>query len=300
MIALAPSKSRLRGFTLLEILVATAVLCLLVLLLNNIISSTMDVVGQGRRAFEVHSKARAAMDLLGRDLSQGLYRSEVESFQDGSGNSALAFFTRRGASMAQGDESTDYRQLSFVVYQARDEADSGFSLWRGAVNVQWDQQGTYPPSPGLDGPMPFGAQTTPIAYSVARDEPSKTFEPVLKGVARLEVKFLCSDGRYRTAYNSDPDHGPVSKAAVVTMLLVDERTETVVRANPVSLGQFRQAFVADGSSLDVPADFDSAGGSSVSLGSYWAEKLKSGALWDSLPKRYRNGINTVERIIPLR
>ena len=295
-----PMKCRAPGFTILEILVATAVLCVLVLLLNNIIASTMEVVGQSRRAFEVHSKARAAMDLLGRDLAQGLYRSEVKSFQDGNNNPALAFFTRRGASMAQGDESTDYRQLSFVVYQARDEAVSGFSLWRGAVNVQWDLKGTYPPSPGLDAPMPFSAQTIPVANSVARDESSKNFESILRGVARLEVKFLCSDGRYRSVYNSDPSQGPVSKAAVVTMLLVDERTENAVRANSASLAQFRQTFVVDGSSLDVPAAFDSADGSAVSLGSYWTGKLNSGTVWEALPKRYRNGINTVERVIPLR
>ncbi len=297
---LRPFHSPRRAFTLLEILVATAVLCLLVVLLNNIIGSAMDVVGQGRRAFEVHSKARAAMDLLGRDLGQGLYRSEIGSFQDGSGNSALAFFTRRGASIAQGDNSTDYRQLSFVVYQARDEADSGFCLWRGAVNVQWDLKGTYPPAPGLDGPMPFSAQTIPVAYSVARDESVKTFEPVLKGVARLEVKFLGADGRYRSTYNSDPKQASFSKAAVITFLLVDERTEAALRANPALLGQFRQTFISDASSLDVPAAFDSAAGSEVSLGSYWTGKLDSETMWSALPANARRGINTVERIVPLR
>ena len=288
-----PSRGQLaRGFSLLEVLVATAVLCVLVLLLNQIISSTMDVVGQGRRFFEIHSKARAALDLLGRDLSQGLYREDIEkSFQDDSSNSALVFFTRRGAALPVSANSLDFRQLSLVVYKARDEESTGFSLWRGAVNVQWDGVGTYPAVASLNSPMPFDKTSISEGYKAATGA-GGTFEPILKGVARLELRFLANDGKYYSTYEGLPN-GAVAKAAVVTLLVIDEKTEVVVRSNPALLTAFRQNFLGN-SYLETPAS------SEETLGSLWDAKLAQPEIWGGIPQRFRNGVTTVERIISLR
>lgn len=280
------------GFSLLEVLVATAVLCVLVVLLNQIIASTMDVVGQGRRFFEIHSKARAALDLLGRDLSQGLYRSDVEFFKDDNDRPSLAFFTQRGGAIPSGSDTSDYRQLSFVVYKAIDDEEAGFSLWRGSVNVQWDANGTYPVANGLDGPMPFSELSLAEGYKVASDA-SGTFEPILKGVVRLEVRFLGDDGRYYAEYNGDDSSKAISKAAVVTLLVMDDRAQSAIRENPALLTAFRQNFLST-SYLTVPQDADET------LASLWDEKLNQPSIWEGLPERFRGGISTVERIVPLR
>ncbi len=281
-----------RGFSLLEVLVAAAVLCVLVLLLNQIIGSTMDVVGQGRRFFEIHSKARAAMDLLARDLSQGLYRSDITPFQDGFDNPALVFFTRRGGTTPMGSDSRDFRQLSLVAYQAKDDAAAGFALWRGAINVQWDAIGTYPAVNALTDPMPFAKDSVAEGYRVATDA-GGVFEPILKGVIRMELRFLADDGKYYLRYNNSDQDKAQSKAAVITLLFLDERTESVIRGNPALLGTFRQNFMTD-SYLQTPED------SNVSLSALWDEKLNQPAIWGAIPQRFRNGITTVERVVPLR
>lgn len=281
-----------RGFSLIEILVATAVLCVLVVLLNQIIASTMEVVGQGQRHFEIHSKARAALDLLARDLGMGLYRPDVALFEDDKQGPALAFFTRRGGTVPTGAESSDFRQLSYVVYQALDDESSGFSLWRGSINVEWDATGTYPAVSALDGPMPFSEKSVSEGYKAATDR-SGTFEPILKGVMRLEIRFLANDGRYYARYNNDATAGPVAKAAVVTLLVMDERAEAILRQNPTLLVSFRQNFLSS-SYLTTPGD------SNDSLAALWEEKLGQPAIWSGLPERFRSGISTVERVVPLR
>lgn len=287
---------RAMGFSLLEILVATAVFCMLALLLNQIVTPTMSVVSKGRQYFELNSRARAALDLMARDLSQGVYREDLPAFRDTSDQPALAFFTRRAGQVNPGDTPDDYRQLSFVLYRALEQnaGDTHFSLWRGAINVRWDLDGTYPPVNGLDGPMPFSTQTLPVAYATAND-PAKSFEPVLQGVVRMEVRFLGDDGLYRPAYNTDPDAGPVSRAVIITLVVTDEKTQDLILSAPDTLATFRQRFIEPAGMLDSQ---DTEMGQT--LGALWEPILDSAAIWNGLPSRARGSVYVFERTVPLR
>ena len=113
-------------------------------------------------------------------------------------------------------------------------------------------------------------------------------------MVRLEVRFLGDDGRYYAKYNSDKTQGvAISKAAVITLLVIDERLESIIRKDPTLVGMFRQNFLSE-AYLQSPAD------SNETLGSLWNEKLNQSSIWEAVPQRFRNGINTVERIVPLR
>lgn len=290
-----------RGFTLLELLTAIAVLVILVLLLNQIMSSTMQVVGDGKKRMEVHARARAALDLIARDISQGIYRADVPAFTDNTGQPSLAVFTRRGGTMDAADDSTDYRQLTYVAYKVEKDAPTAapetFSLWRGSINLQWNDGKSFPSISGLDGPMPFGTQTLGLAYPKVTQQSGsdRVMEPVLDGVARMELRFLDSDGKYRLNYNRDPENGPVSKAVVITLLVMDEKSQDLILGNTALEGPFTARFISPGLALPT-----STAESDRTLAAAWNESLKNPAMWTSIPPALRHGIQIFERTVPLR
>lgn len=289
------------GFTLLELLTAIAVLAILVLLLNQIMSSTMQVVGDGRKRMEVHARARAALDLIARDISQGIYRADVPAFTDNAGQPSLAVFTQRGGTMDATDNSTDYRQLTYVAYKVEKDAPASgpetFSLWRGSINLQWNDGKSFPSVTGLDGPMPFGTQTLDLAYPKVTQQTGsdRVMEPVLDGVARMELRFLGSDGKYRLNYNRDPENGPVSKAVVITLLVMDEKTQDLILSNTAFEGPFTARFISPGMALPT-----STSDSDTTLAVAWNTSLKNPAMWTSIPPALRQGIHIFERTVPLR
>lgn len=199
------------------------------------------------------------------------------------------------------DSSTDYRQLAYVAYKVEKDAPTAapetFSLWRGSINLQWNDMKSHPSVSGLDGPMPFGAQTLDIAYPKATQQSGsdRAMEPVLDGVARMEVRFLDSDGKYRVNYNRDPGNGPVSKAVVVTLLVMDEKSQDIILGNTEFEGPFTAQFLSPGLALPTgSADSD------TTLSAAWNESLKNPATWASLPPGLRQGIHIFERSVPLR
>ena len=292
------------GFTLIELLVATAIMCVLVVLLSNMITSTMRVVGQSQRFFDLHSKARAALDQLSRDLGQGIYRSDILSFSDGYSSNALAFYTRRSGAFSNSSTATNYRQLVFVRYEAGyDTNSSNFTLRRGTISPSWADTSTYPEA-SLTAAMPFASNSTAASYATMATNLSR----MLDGVARLEVRFLGSDGVYRKTYysstntstnsttylNATNDTNALAKAIAVTVLVVDDKTQNFFSNNPNTLATFRANF------LDPTQKLKSPDGTNASLASVWDKALGEPATWDGIPERARNGIYCFERIIPLR
>lgn len=290
-----PGTGRRCAFTMIELLVAMAVLALLGVLVAQLIASATDVVGQGRKRFEIQTKARAALELMARDLSQGVYRKEeeVRPFVDNDGKPALAFFTKISGPIGSG-QPVDYRKLSFVVYRTGDSSmgDDRFSLWRGSIHAQWEDLGSYPELSGITEAMPFSENTTQVAYSQASIKP--VLEPVLDGVVRMEMRFLGTDGKYHDKYETDPAKPEFSKAVAITLLVIDENTRQFLLDNPSVEGAFQSTFFSSASKLNAPPTSD------VPLSVLWEDALNDGNTWDSIPQRLRNGIYTFERIIPLR
>ncbi len=296
---------RSSGFSLIELLVATAIMCILVVLLNNMITSTMRVVGQSQRFFDLHSKARAALDQLTRDIGQGVFRSDILSFSDGySADPALAFYTRRAGAFTSSSNALAYRQLVFVRYEAGYVTnEKTFSLRRGTISPSWADTSTYP-SVTLAGAMPFASNSTAVSYSAMATNLTR----ILDGVARLEVRFLGSDGIYRKNYysstntstnsttflNATSDTNALAKAIAVTVLVVDDKTQNFFSNNPATLATFRKNFLDPDQKLKSPAE------TNTSLSTVWDKALGEPATWDGIPERARNGIYCFERIIPLR
>jgi|GEM_PF-6158832 len=286
-------REKQKAFTLLEMMVATTIFVLLALLMSQIIGPAIEVVSKGRRVSDLQSRARAALDVIARDVGNGIYRADLTTFSDGTGDPALAFFTRRPGLAAPTADPSDSRQLSFVVYEVLSERSGqpDFSLWRGSINVEWDDNQTYPPMT-LSGPLPF--ITGGVATAFQQSSQAPTLEPVLEGVLRLELRFLGTDGLYRNTYNSDPTAvDPVSKAVSITLLVTDEKTHGQIVADPTLVTALTTNFLGSSGKLLSPNETD------VSLGTLWNQALADSTTWSGLPPRLRN-IYAFERIIPLR
>lgn len=168
------------GFTLLELLTAMAVLALMVVVLAQLSGITSQSVSEGLRRVDNYSKARAALDLIAQDVSNGLFRGDLAAFRDAGGSPAPVFFTRRVS--IGGD-----RALSLVSYEW-DTAN--LRLRRGSRAIPWSG------SPGVS----FGqTNSLPAAATLAPQD----FQSIADGIVRLEFFFLDRSGNPQSQYDSN-------------------------------------------------------------------------------------------------
>lgn len=121
------------GFSILEVLVAMAVLGLLLVILFQIIGHTLQATRTSSQQMSGDGKTRAVLDAIGNDLANLVDADALTVFYraDAAGNVELAFLTqsRRPVTVS----ASDYRFAS-VVYRLEDAI-----LHREAVDVAWSE-----------------------------------------------------------------------------------------------------------------------------------------------------------------
>lgn len=145
-----------RAFTLIEVLVACAVLAMLVALIAQVLSATRTTTAESRRKIETDKEARTALDRMAFDIARMLKREDVAfSFSKTNGNDSMSFFSEVPG---KGTGST----ISQVSY--RIAANGG--LERAATRVAWESIVFNTDSP----PTPADADFRTLAPSVFRME----------------------------------------------------------------------------------------------------------------------------------
>jgi prepilin-type N-terminal cleavage/methylation domain-containing protein len=109
-----------KAFTLVEILVATAIFSLMILFLFTIISTSMKTWQDQQSHEESFQEARAALDLISRDVRSALVSNNVNWFY--SGSNSIAFLT----SLPANSQSTNLNRGDICAV--------GYSLEWGKVN----------------------------------------------------------------------------------------------------------------------------------------------------------------------
>jgi prepilin-type N-terminal cleavage/methylation domain-containing protein len=180
-----------RGFTLLELLVAMAVLALMTVLLAQILVSTSKSWLGGQARANNFAKARSMLDLMARDVQSGVFRSDLGAF-DGS---EMSFYTRRA-----GVSTNQVRDVSLVKYYL-----SNSTLQRADLAIPWSNNAASDISFGTTNSLPQLAGVT------ARD--------ASPGVVGFKALFLQQDGTLSATF--DP---ATSRGVAIGLAVVDDRT----------------------------------------------------------------------------
>lgn len=117
----ARAKGSAGAFSLLELMVAVAVLSLLVVLVSQLVSGASQTTTKGRRLMEAEAQARLALDRMGADLAAMVRRSDVDYlFLKQNGSDRLFFFSQ-APGFFDASRGGDPSGLSLIGYRVNDK-----------------------------------------------------------------------------------------------------------------------------------------------------------------------------------
>jgi len=325
--AIPSRQDRFAGFTIVELLAATAVLTVLILIVSQMVSSTSRTVGHDERRLEADANARMVFDRMQMDFDGMPKRGDLDvSFRKKGGSDSFFFYSQAPGSSAA--TAANRNTLSLVGYAV----DSKFRLDRYGKGLQWTgganssvnfltfAAGSFTPDQNSTIAGTFGGDLTPPAGTV----PTNPWQILSDSVFRMEICFLLKDGKYSSspginATDGAPNNGAKAGARVVTKddgdgynvyLCVTGGTNATWQ--PIGLGDV-QAVIVTLALLDkksrVIADVTSAAGSlpdAPTTGTFdadqlpantWQQAVNSGNL--GLPKSVQGNVRIYQRAIYL-
>jgi len=228
---------RRRGFTLIEMLVAMAVLALVTIVLAQMLQAASQTWLTGQARVNNFNKGRSMLDLLVRDLQGGLYRDDLPAFPNGD----VAFYTER-AGFSGGTNAT--RNLSWVQYGLG--TTSNTILQRSDLAVAWNAANS----------LAFGSTNVPTG-ATARD--------TAPGVVGFQVQFLYADGSMSTNYVAT--NRP--RAFSIGLAVIDDKTLERLQADPLKITALRNGFASHASGTNsLKADWENYLKSDLNWDSY--------------------------------
>lgn len=159
-----------RSFTLVEILVAVAVLALIVLVAARLVAVTSHTIVADGKKLDALSQTRAALDRFGLDWNARVARPDVAlGFVKQAGNDAVSLIGQMPA-------PTGSRSLAVIGYRINGGFSSGgsnYRLERGARGFDWSGA----------NPISFPISAPPALADA-------DYQPLAAAIFRLEVCFL--------------------------------------------------------------------------------------------------------------
>lgn len=169
-----------RGFTLVEMLVAMAVLGLLVVMLAQVVGLTSQAISVNAKKLDAAGQARLVFDRLATDLAARPRRLDLAtSFtKSNNGNDSLYFYSGVGGYTG----ALQTRQVAAIGYEVPQTAIVAggpvYQLIRGATGTDWAAGGN---------PIKFLPLTVPLPNN-------SDYDVLASGVFRLEFCYLLNTG----------------------------------------------------------------------------------------------------------
>jgi prepilin-type N-terminal cleavage/methylation domain-containing protein len=246
------------GFTLVEMLVAMAVLVIIIYTVGRMTSSTSTITTYNQKHMSVDDEAREVLDRMGADFSAMMIRNDVDCLiqsgtdpASGSANDSIYFYSASPAYFS--GTTTDQNAVGLIGYRIN----SDYQLERLAKGLAWDGAPTNSgsgsmvflsnPTPSTLDPMPSPTPTPyPGVGTIAGAWPSVVslsstdadFQVLGPQTYRLEFSFLLTNGGFsNTPYL--PTHTAINgfqdvSAIVVTIALLDSGSRRTVSSSSMS------------------------------------------------------------------
>lgn len=290
---------QLGGVTILELLVATAVLALLVLLIAQLFNSASSVTTHNNKRLDADAQARGVLDRMGVDFGRAVLLPDVDYFVKTPvdpmiGNDQIAFYAEtQGYYPATGVEKQSPISLVGFRIKASDSMLERLGkglLWNGVasgasipmVYAPLKLKDTWPAATNQDAEAsyePFGPQVFRFEYGY-----------VLQGVTLADGTVLPSifskvpwDTRSGVGHTELDGFRDVA-AITVTIAVIDPKSRALVSASELnSLSGTMADF--DPNSFPAPGDLEKQ----------WQTAIDG----SSLPKRATGGIFIYRRTFPM-
>jgi prepilin-type N-terminal cleavage/methylation domain-containing protein len=195
------------GFTLLEMIVAMAVLTLAMVMVAQITSNTVTTTQQSHREMDVSFQARSVLDRLSANLNSatttgGMTIAVIKNMTTNSGgkhNDGLAFIaSARPKNDPSTSSSTSNIRCTTVGYRINMANDPTMGISGGkAPMLSWGSEPLVFPTSGVAGAS-SGGQTdmykTLLSTATATQSGSGQFDTLAPNIFRFEVSLLLNDG----------------------------------------------------------------------------------------------------------
>jgi prepilin-type N-terminal cleavage/methylation domain-containing protein len=207
-----------QAFTLVEMLVATAVLSILLMLLMQLINSTTATTAANRLKMSAEDEARFVFDRLAADIMAIPNQRDVDFlFSKNDGNDTLFFFSQvAGHLLKNTAQPSPYTLVGYRVSSPKTATGSApaalpFQLERMAIAAAWQASSADPagsvmhlmPSASSYAPLPETTLTGNRIWSPFLGEPplyddgnSSNYTPVGRSVFRFELIYHLKNGAW--------------------------------------------------------------------------------------------------------
>jgi type II secretory pathway pseudopilin PulG len=266
---------RSNAFTLVEVMVSTAVLSFIILMLAQMIAMVSQAWSEGVERVDNFTTSRATLDVVASDLQHAVIRPDLPIFQIngifnatmggfGGGTYSASFFTG-----VPGISAASVRDISCVSYGVVTTTDADkIKLRRSDLAVPWNDGSN----------IPFqGNLNTPLGNVTARD--------MAPGVVGFEFTFRRADGTVSTTYTGYNSTDPVVAVGVTIAVVGTPALTQLSTANLTSIQSSLVNYVTSASSI-------------TSVKALWDSKLTSG-FFAPYPKELGSNLKTFERwVVP--
>jgi prepilin-type N-terminal cleavage/methylation domain-containing protein len=298
---------RRSGFTLVEILVAMAVLSIVAVGLLQILSLSMQTWQQGLAQTNCYTKARVVLDSVTADIQRGVFRPDLKNFPTPTSTLTPTFtFSTRDAGATTG--TTSVRPVSLVTYQMSGSAGLQGCLLRSEQPINWGGTSTSTGTTNLS----FYQSVTSVTAATGTTTAPPPDDLLCTGVAGFEMVFLLSNGSTVLAkYYQTPTASPVVMIGVAVAVIDDQAMTQLQPTVSPNFGNIQKALeTALFSNSNFNNNFSpmtlSSSGSYTSSNAVPERSIKE--LWDpamlsifqspSYPKSLASGFQTFERFVP--
>lgn len=267
-----------RGFTIIEVLVATTVLALILVLFGTVLDLTTSAIHSADRNITTSAFFREAGNRMEADLAEMLtagpaalvVAKNVGGTSAGTLSDAVIFMTQGRTRQRQGIDQKDIR-LAIRAYRVMGLPDPELGnqrtpmLARGDGTITWNAVAGAPSQAGTDISDAIKSAVADVVGS-STNGTSLVFQRLAEGIFRLEVNFLLDNGSiscvpprskklaalaaganvYPVALSAedsaDPDHRFV-RALVVAMVGMDDLSRRLTGNNGDKLPDLADAFL---------------------------------------------------------
>ncbi|MFZ4773757.1 MAG: PulJ/GspJ family protein [Terrimicrobiaceae bacterium] len=213
---------RVSGFTILELLVAMAVLAMLVLMVSQLVQSGTAVIAGSRKNLGADAQAREVFGRFALDVAQMVKRPDLDAvFSDQPGNKKVFFYSE---SPGFASSATNLSTLSLVGYRVGPTT----GIERLGKGLPWSGSGgatflTYT-NPITTNALPAstmpGTWAAVIGTAPDYDGTDADYHPLASGVFRVEYFFQKKDGTYTLVRDQSQGFRDVS-AIVLSLAVLD-------------------------------------------------------------------------------
>jgi prepilin-type N-terminal cleavage/methylation domain-containing protein len=282
---------RRNGFTLVEVIVAIAILLIVGLGLSQILSLSLQTWQQGLIRADCYTKARVVLDAATADIQRGVFRSDLNNFPNSASSPPAFTFYTRAAGMNTGN--TPVRPVSLVTYQLSTNPNTRGYLLRSENTINWS---------GAN--LNFDQSLSAVGAATAT-APLPPNDLLSTGIVDFEMLFLLSDG---TTIPANQYKTPSTASVVMIGLavaVIDDKVLTLL--HPATSTQYsniqttlESALSSNFAAMTVPSN------STTYVSPNYDRSIKE--LWDpaiapyfqntAYPKALGSGLQTFERFVP--